>query len=366
MRLIGLILLIGFTRIIRSLSVKSAPSLLFGPNRIHYARSLRVNVRLASVALCLTLCAARAQEPPPAPQEPIQTLKLSTRIVGVSAVVLDNRGEPVRGLAKEDFTLKEDGKEQEIRYFSQDSDLPLTLVLMVDTSGSQKMFIQDETDASAKFFRAMLTRPQDRAALVQFDYNVLQLQQMTNRLDALENSLGFLSMPHAAPGGRPLPAGGGGTLLYDAIIASSQVELTKERGRRAMVILTDGGDHGSRFDLQQAIAAAQRSDAVVYSVFYSAQAFASGVQRTPMTPGWVDGRQVLDQISSATGGHVFTVSQRMPLDLIFTQIADDMRMQYQIGYTPPESAPGSYHKIELKPKAKHLSVRARVGYYTPK
>ena len=157
MRLIGLILLIGFTRIIRSLSVKSAPSLLFGPNRIHYARSLRVNVRLASVALCLTLCAARAQEPPPAPQEPIQTLKLSTRIVGVSAVVLDNRGEPVRGLAKEDFTLKEDGKEQEIRYFSQDSDLPLTLALMVDTSGSQKMFIQDESDASRKFFKVMLT-----------------------------------------------------------------------------------------------------------------------------------------------------------------------------------------------------------------
>ena len=302
----------------------------------------------------------------PAPQEPLQTLKLSTRIVSVSAVVLDNRGEPVKGLTKDDFILKEDGKDVEIRYFSQDSDLPLTLVLMVDTSGSQRMFIQDETDASAKFFKVMLTRPTDRAALVQFDYNVLQLQQMTNQLVALENSLGFLSMPHAAPGGASVPRGGGGTLLYDAIIASSQIELGKERGRRAMVILTDGDDHGSRYNLQQAIAAAQRADVVVYSVYYSSLGFASGMQHPPMTPGWVDGHQILNEISSATGGHVFTVSPKTPLDLIFTQIADDMRLQYQIGYTPPNSEPGSYHKIELKPKAKHLSIQARVGYYTPK
>lgn len=325
-----------------------------------------MNCRFASAALLLAAhCAAPAQEPPPAPQEPVQTLKLTTRIVGVSAVVLDNRGEPVKGLTKDDFVLKQDGKEEEIRYFSQDSDLPLTLVLMVDTSGSQRMFIQDETDASAKFFKAMLTRPTDRAALVQFDYNVLQLQQMTNQLVALENSLGFLSMPHAGPGGAAVPRGGGGTLLYDAIIASSQVALTKERGRRAMVILTDGEDHGSRYNLQQAIAAAQRADVVVYSVYYSGDAFRNGMSH-PQMPNQVGGRQVLDDISNATGGHVFTVGPKTPLDLIFTQIADDMRLQYQIGYVPPDSEPGSYHKIELKPKARHLSVQARVGYYTPK
>jgi Ca-activated chloride channel homolog len=325
-----------------------------------------VNFRLISATLLLaTLCAARAQEPPPTPQEPLQTLKLSTRIVGVSAVVLDNRGEPVKGLSKEDFILKQDGKEEEIRYFSQDSDLPLTLVLMVDTSGSQKMFIQDETDASAKFFRAMLTRQSDRASLVQFDYNVLQLQQMTNQLVALENSLGFLSMPHPAPGGASAPRGGGGTLLYDAIIAAAQVELGKERGRRAMVILTDGDDHGSRYNLDQAIAAAQRADVVVYSVYYSADAFMNGMQHSPAS-NRVSGREVLNDISNATGGHVFTVNQKTPLDLIFMQIADDMRLQYQIGYTPPDAEPGSYHKIELKPKAKHLTIQSRVGFYTPK
>ena len=320
--------------------------------------------RIASAAILLAaLCAARAQEPAPVPQEPIQTLKISTRIVGVSAVVLDSRGEPVKGLTKDDFLLKQDGAEQEIRYFSQDSDLPLTLALMVDTSTSQKMFIEDETEASEKFFRVMLTRPTDRAALVQFDYNVLQLQGMTNQPQTLKNSLGFLSMPHPGPDG--VPRGGGGTLLYDAIVATAQIELGKERGRRAMIILTDGEDHGSRYDLQQAIAAAQRADVVVYSVFYSADNFNSGMPRHPMF-NRLSGHDVLNDISNATGGHVFTVNQKMPLDLIYTQIADDMRLQYQIGYTPPDSTPGSYHKIELKPKAKHLTVQARVGYYTPK
>ena len=320
--------------------------------------------RLVSAAILLTtLCAAHAQEPTPGPQEPLQTLKISTRIVSVSAVVLDNRGEPIKGLTKDDFILKQDGAEQEIRYFSQDSDLPLTLALMVDTSTSQKMFIEDEIEASEKFFRVMLTRPADRAALVQFDYNVLQLQAMTNQPQTLKNSLGFLSMPHTGPGGPP--RGGGGTLLYDAVLATAQIELGGERGRRAMVILTDGEDHGSRYSLEQAVAAAQRADIIVYSILYSGETFASGMRHGP-EPNRIDGRKVLDTLSNATGGHVFTVSRTTPLDLIYSQIADDMRLQYQIGYNPPDATPGSYHKLELKPRAKHLTVQARVGFYTPK
>ncbi len=310
---------------------------------------------------------ATAQEPLPVPangDQAITTLKLGTRIVGVSAVVLDNHSEPVKGLTKDDFVLKQDGKEQEIRYFSQDSDLPLTLALMVDTSGSQKMFIEDETDASRKFFKVMLTNPNDRAVLVQFDTNVLQLQKMTNDTVALTNALSFLSIPHQAGYNAR-----GGTLLYDAIIAASQVVLGRERGRRAMVILTDGDDNGSRYNLDQAVAAAQRADIVVYSVLYSMQesGFLSGGGGYGMHGGGNhDGRNVLEKLSSATGGHVFTVTQKTPLDLIYTQIADDMRLQYQLGYTPPEAQPGSYHKIELKPKVKHLTVQARQGYYSPK
>jgi Ca-activated chloride channel homolog len=307
-----------------------------------------------------------AQEPvaqPPAtqqPEGPIATLTLKTNLVAVQAVVLDSRGDPVRGLTKDDFVLKQDGKPQDIRYFSQDSDLPLTLALMVDTSGSQKAFIEDEIEASEKFFRVMLTRRNDRAVLVQFDFDVLRLQPMTTNVTALENSLRFLSMPHQAT-----QFSHGSTLLYDAIVATSQVALNSERGRRAMVILTDGEDNGSRYTVEQAIAAAQRADIVVYSVLYSMKEgdyprMSSGIG------GHDRGKDALTSISNATGGRVFIVSHKLPLDLIYSQIADDMRLQYQIGYTPPESKPGEYHKIELKPNAKHLTVQARQGYYSPR
>jgi VWFA-related protein len=214
----------------------------------------------------------------------------------------------------------------------------------------------------------MLTQPEDRAVLVQFDNNVLQLQKMTSNVQALENALSFLSLPHAAG----YATGLGGTLLYDAIVASSFAVLGKEQGRRAMVILTDGDDNGSRYTLEQAIAAAQRADIVVYSVLYSMAesgfggGYGGGGFGGGHGGGGRSGRDVLNALSNATGGRVFTVSNKTPLDLIYTQIADDMRLQYQIGYTPPPSPPGSYHKIELKPKEKHMTVQARQGYYSPK
>ena len=322
----------------------------------------------------LAAATLHAQQPVPQPEQapdpdaPLTTLKLQTKLVGVSAVVLDKDNEPVKGLSREDFTLKQDGKEQEIRYFSQDSELPLTLALLVDTSGSQRAYIQDEIDASEKFFKVMLTRPNDKAVLVQFDTNVLQLQKMTDNPKALINALRYLSMPHDAGYGN----GHGGTLLYDGILAASQVVLTKERGRHAMVILTDGEDNGSRFTLQQALAAAQRADTVIYSVLYSQKedSFYSGGNGGGGHGGrggdQPSGRDVLRQLSTATGGQVFTVTPKTPLDLVYTQIADDMRLQYQIGYTPPDSPPGTYHRIELKSKVKHVSVRARQGYYSPK
>ena len=244
---------------------------------------MKIPLKFATLSLAIA-SALHAQQPPAIPQQapqepqgPITTLKLGTSLVGVSAVVLDPRGEPVKDLTRDDFMLKQDGKEQPIRYFSQDSTLPLTLALMVDTSSSQKAFIQEEIMASEKFFRVMLTRPADRAVLVQFDYTILQLQKMTDQVQTLENALSFLSLQHSAGGG--LGSGHGGTLLYDSIVSASQLVLDKERGRRAMVILTDGEDNGSRNTLEQAVAAAQRADIVVYSVLYSTaeSGFSSGL-----------------------------------------------------------------------------------------
>jgi Ca-activated chloride channel family protein len=332
----------------------------------HLPVALLVASILSAPQMALRIGAQEPAAPPPPTQQPAQqpegpiaTLTLKTNLVAVQAVVLDSRGDPVRGLTKDDFSLKQDGKPQEIRYFSQDSDLPLTLALMVDTSGSQRAFIEDEIEASEKFFRVMLTRKNDRAVLVQFDFDVLRLQPMTTNVQALENALRFLSMAH-----RPTQFSHGSTLLYDAIVATSQVALNSERGRRAMVILTDGEDNGSRYTMEQAIAAAQRADIVVYSVLYSMKE--GEYPRMSNFSGRDRGKDALTSISNATGGRVFVVGPKMPLDLIYSQIADDMRLQYQIGYTPPESKPGEYHKIELKPTAKHLTVQARQGYYSPR
>ena len=194
-------------------------------------------------------------------QGPITTLKVVTRVVAISAVVKSKDGEPTAGLTKDDFVLKQDDKEVPIRYFSQGSDLPLTIALMVDTSGSQRTFIGDEALASDVFFETMLGRKEDRAMLVDFDTSVRQLQGLTNSSSALHLALSGLS---------PRAATVGGTLLYDAVYVIAKNILAKEKGRKAMVILTDGGDNGSRTSLVEAIEQAQRADVQIYSILYSA------------------------------------------------------------------------------------------------
>jgi Ca-activated chloride channel homolog len=282
---------------------------------------------------------ATAQDPP------ITTLRVETKIVAVSAIVLDKSGQPVSGLTRDSFLLKQDGKPQDIHYFSQGSDLPLTLALMVDTSGSQRNYIQDEIAAGRVFFQSMMKKPEDRAVLVQFDTNILQLAKITSSVTTLEHALAYLSQSHADYG-----PGHGGTLLYDAICAVSHIELSNQKGRRAMVILTDGDDNGSQFGQKKAIEEAQRADITIYSVYYS-------------NGGGDEG--ALKNISKATGGRVFTVSPQMTLEKIYAEIANDMRLQYEIGYLPPDSGPNKYHKIDLKTKDKTLIVQAREGYFTP-
>lgn len=277
------------------------------------------------------------------------TIKLESNLVAVSAIVRDKDGKPISGLTRDAFVLKQDGRQQTITYFSQGSDLPLTLALMVDTSGSQRGYIAEEIAAGHAFFPAMLTRPDDRAVLVQFDSTVLQLVKLTSSATTLQHGLAYLTQSHddiAVAGPR-----GGGTLLYDAIVSVSRLALGNQLGRRAMVILTDGGDNGSRFKAKDAIRAAQGADIMIYSVYYSNGGGNIGA---------------LNDLSKATGGRVFTVSPQQSLPEIYGEIAQDMRQQYELGYVPPASKPDKYHKIDLAPKDKGLTVQAREGYYTPK
>lgn len=289
-----------------------------------------------------------------ADKQPVTTIKVATRVVAISAVVKGRNGEPRDGLTKDDFVLREDGKEEAIRYFSQGSELPLTLALMVDTSGSQRTFIGDESLASDVFFRVMLERKEDRAMLVQFDNRVLQLRGLTSSANDLH--LALLSLGSRA-------ATMGGTLLNDAVYAVAKDLLAKEPGRKAMVILSDGGDNGSRRSLAEAIEQAQRGDVQIYSVLYSASEGpgGGGAGRAAIAD---PGRGILQKLSESTGGRVFTVSRNMGLREIFAQIGQDLRLQYELGYTPPvDTQPNSYHRLELKAKDKALTVQARKGFF---
>jgi Ca-activated chloride channel homolog len=317
---------------------------------------MRWTRRFAWIALGLivAIAPARAQVPDAGP---ITTLKVGTTLVAVSAIVRDKAGQPIPNLTRGDFILKQDGKPQEIRYFSQGSDLPstsqgsylpLTLALMVDTSGSQRNYITDEIAAGRVFFRSMMQKPEDRAVLVQFDSNILQLAKITSSVPTLEHALAYLSQSHDDIKSF---GNGGGTLLYDAIVGVSHIELSNQLGRRAMVILTDGGDNGSHFGEKKAIEEAQRADIMIYSVYYSNGGGDIGT---------------LNNLSKATGGRVFIVSADMTLERIYAEIASDMRLQYQLGYRPPASRPNKYHKIQLAAKDPKLIVQAREGYFTPK
>jgi VWFA-related protein len=320
-------------------------------------------VKKTTRALCLLLLSTSAwgQAAPPAPAPDadlpaVTTLKVVTGLVAISAVVKTKDGEAKEGLTKDDFVLKQDGKEVPIHYFSRGSEVPLSFALMVDTSGSQETFIGDESVASDVFVDTMLGRPEDRAMLVDFDSTVLQLKAMTNSASGLHLALSRMSQRAAAKGG---------TLLYDAVYVVAKDALAKEKGRKAMVILSDGGDNGSRRSLGEAIEQAQRADVQVYSILYSMAKVYSGAD-TGRAPQLDAGKEALEKLSESTGGRVFTVSRTMSLRDIFTQIADDLRLQYELGYRPPaDTQPNSYHKLELKAKDKKLIVQARKGFFQP-
>jgi Ca-activated chloride channel family protein len=321
-----------------------------------------VKMFLATTLLLLLPGAVLGQTaPPPArsdqsvtSDQPITTLKVTTRVVAISAVVRSKDGEFKGGLTKDDFILKQDGKEASIRYFSQGSELPLTLALMVDTSGSQRTFIGDESLASDVFFETMLGDKRDRAMLVQFDNSVVQLRGLTPSANALHLALLRMSA-HAASAG--------GTLLNDAVYTVAKNSLAGETGRKAMVILSDGGDNGSRRSVAEAIEQAQRADVQIYCILYSeAQASAGMTGRRLATQD--TGLEILEKLSESTGGQVFTVSPTLGLRQIYAQIGRSLRLQYELGYTPPpDLQPNVYHKLELRAKDKKLSVQARKGFF---
>jgi VWFA-related protein len=317
-------------------------------------------------------------------QEP--KISVEVKVVNVLATVRNKHGEIVANLGKDDFAVEEDGRPQTITYFSRDTNIPLTLGLLVDTSLSQRRVLDQERTASQSFLDDLLRVDKDKAFVIHFDREVELLQDLTSSRPKLQAALQLLDSPQPdvqrggpGNGGSRPRFGGAGTLLYDAVYLASDDVIKKQQGRKALIILSDGVDWGSKESLATAIETAQRADTVVYSILFAGDE--QNQRRGPIGfggPGMgrrggrgrnpqqerPDGKKILERISKETGGRLFEVSKKQPIEQIYKTIAEELRNQYSIGYTPAADIGGGYHKINLTTKQKDMTVQARDGYYT--
>lgn len=321
--------------------------------------------------------AANPQQPTPgqdaaASQEP--TIRVNVDLVNILFTVKAKKGgQLIPNLEKSDFTVFEDGKQQTIQRFSRETDLPLTLGLLIDISASQERLIEIERQAASSFFSSVV-RQKDEAFLISFGKSTDLLQDYTNSPRQLSAALQDLRgdgetpmigrrgpIPNVNTG--PLPTSGTpkGTLLFDAIYLASNEKLKSEVGRKALILITDGEDQGSTYDRRAAIEAAQRSDAIIYSIYYVDRAFYAG---SGFMFGGGGGESDLRRMSDETGGHVFKVDSKHPLNEIFREIQDELRNQYSIGYRPiNDKRDGSFRHLEIKVDNPDDRVQARNGYY---
>ncbi len=318
------------------------------------------------------------------------TFSTDVRVVNLFATVRDKQGQIVRDLTKDDFALDEDGRAQVIRYFSRESNLPLTLGLLVDTSGSMRRVLGEERTASYRFLDQVLT-DKDRAFVIHFDREVELLQDLTSSRRKLEDALTELESPEPQRqrgqwgGGYPSGGqrggrrgGGGGTSLYDAVLLASDELMKKQTGRKAIILLTDGVDNGSKVPLARAVESAQLADTLVYGIRIAdpdangnnfgrrrGGMYGRGGAPPPYVYGdRIDGKKVLQRLCQPTGGADFDVSDKQPIDDIYRQLQEELRNQYSLGYTPDRAAAGpGYRRIHLAVKRDGVSVQTRDGYY---
>ena len=319
----------------------------------------------------MTLGALAAQE---------AVIRGGVSLVDLLVTVRDKKGGLLKDLKQADFKVLEDGKQVELRGFARETDVPLTIGMLVDISGSVDTKIPEERLAARKFFDQVL-RPQDQAFLISFGRSATLLQDTTSSKQKLQEGLDELGpdrlvaappavvnaqfprgrgqrfpMPGPQPGLGRSPGRGrgggviqmGGTVLWDAVFLAADEVLKPTSGRKAIILITDGVDQGSRITLTRALEAAQRSDVIVYSIQVRA------VMGRIMPP--------LEQLSTETGGRVFRLDGK--LDKIFAEISDELRSQYALSYAPPDDArDGMYHQIEIQMANRNHKAQARKGYY---
>jgi len=285
---------------------------------------------------------------------PPAQIRVEVNQVNLFATVRDKHKSIVTGLTKDDFQVYEDGQLQEITNFSLDSDLPITLGMLIDTSGSEYYMLSAEKDAASRFFGRVL-RKGDLGMVMTFDTDVDLLADFTDDRSVLNRAINRAQI-NVPVGGvivqGPLPSSGtGGTNFYDAVYLAAHDKLAGEAGRKAVVVLTDAEDTGSKLSLQDAIEAAQRNDTVVHILLVAAD----GGDQT-----------VAKRLTDETGGRMIVVRNEKNLEQAFDEISEELRSQYSIGYTPSNKKhDGGYRKIKVEMKNKEYSALARRGYYAP-
>jgi VWFA-related protein len=288
-----------------------------------------------------------------------ETIRVDVDIVNVLATVRNKSGGLVANLTKDDFSLLENGQKQEIKYFTRETDLPLTIGLLVDVSRSQENLIEVERRAAAQFFSSVLG-PKDLAFVIGFGQDAELLQDYTSSRKLLQNAPDELKVNGPVGGLHPGPVPTmnkpRGTVLFEAVYLAAAEQLKGQVGRKVLVVLTDGVDQGSRYKMQDAIKAAQLADAIVYAIYY-ADPSAYGYYGMPSD-------RDIKRVAEDTGGRVLKVDRKRSLQEVFREIEEEMRSQYAIGYSPTNGEKdGSFRKIEFKMADRDLKVQARKGYF---
>jgi VWFA-related protein len=310
---------------------------------------------------------------PPSPDssqsqdQSVETLKVNVEVVQLFFNVKDKHNALIPTLNKSDFDLFEDGKPQTIKYFKAESDLPLTLGILIDSSGSQMRVLDMEKEVGGSFLETTL-RSKDEAFVISFDVDITLLQDFTNSVSRLKHALNTAKINTGGVGCSggpigpqgPIPCsstGARGTALYDAVYLASHDELSHEVGRKAMILLTDGEDQGSRLKIKEAIEAAQKADAICYVLLIADRGFYGF--------GGYSGDSEMKKLTQETGGRMIEVGNKIEkLRDAFDQISRELRSQYNIGYTPTNGVrDGSFRKVDIKPKQTDYKIQARSGYY---
>ncbi len=342
--------------------------------RIHFAAA----IVSALVLLSVSLSVARTQQPKTPPKtgqekpdknkKPVeqesnqdeQVLKLGTQLVTVPFNVTDKKNRYINDLSKDDVEVLEDSKGQEVFSFERQSDLPITIAMLIDISGSQQWTLPEEVAAGKNFFRRVLRPKKDLAAVVTFEHESVLVQDLTSDLDKLTRALDDVRIPAESVsmrrGGTPPinNSGVGSTALYDSVYSVSSELLRREAGRRVIILVTDGEDTSSSIKMKEAIERTWRSEIIVYSIGIGG-------------PMGVDSG-TLKKIAAETGGRAFFPKNLTDLDTAYAQIDEDLRSQYILAYTPANSTKdGSFRTIQVKIKNhSDLTVRHRRGYFAPK